>query len=111
MKKKNKPIEHEISSGNVFADLQVDRPDEALAKAKLARAICLIVEKESLTQKEAARRLGIDQPKVSMLLRGRLKDFSADRLLRFLLTLGHDVDINVHTRKARRAASLEVALV
>ena len=79
MRNKAKPSEHEISSGNVFADLGVARPQEALAKAQLVRAICQLVEAEGLSQQALAARLGIDQPKVSALLRGRLKDFSAAR--------------------------------
>ena len=112
MRKKPKYIEHEVSSGNVFADLGVPHAEEALAKAQLARAICLLIEKEGLTQKAVAERLHIDQPKVSALVRGRLTDFSTDRLLRFLLNLGHDVKINVQSKKATRAhANVEVALV
>lgn len=112
MAKRIQKIEHEVSSGNVFADLGVANPQEAQAKAQLARAICLLVEGEGLTQKAIAERLGIDQPKVSALMRGRLAEFSTDRLLRFLLRLGHDVQINVRSRQAKNTqASLEVALV
>ena len=112
MRKTLQNIEYEVGSGNVFADLGVPDANEALAKAQLARAICLLVEKEGLTQKALAQRLGIDQPKVSALLRGRLKDFSTDRLLRLLLRLGHDVKINVNSRRAKTpVANVEVALV
>lgn len=111
MPKKHEIIEHEMSSGNVFADLGVPNPEEALAKAQLARTICLLVEKERLTQRQIAARLGIDQPKVSALVRGRLKDFSTERLLSFVLRLGHNVKINVQSRKTRRAANMQVALV
>jgi predicted XRE-type DNA-binding protein len=112
MRKKSAEIEYEVSSGNIFADLGVAHPEEALAKAQLARAICLLIEKEGLTQRAVAERLGIDQPKVSALVRGRLTDFSTDRLLRFLLRLGHDVKINVQTKKATTAhANLRVAMV
>src|SRR5947207_1329526 len=52
-----KPIEHEISTGNIFADLGLPHPQEALAKAQLARAICLLIEKENLTQSAIAQRL------------------------------------------------------
>lgn len=107
-----KNIDYEISSGNVFADLGVANPDQALAKAQLARAICLIVEQEGLTARALAQRLGIDQPKVSALLHGRLRDFSTDSLLRLLLRLGHDVKISVQSRRAKTPmANLEVALV
>lgn len=86
-------------SGNVFTDLGVANPDEALAKAELARQIGLIIQREGLTQARVAARLGIDQPKVSALMRGRLRDFSIERLLRFIVGLGHNVQIGVRTRK------------
>jgi predicted XRE-type DNA-binding protein len=89
--------ESEISvtpgSGNVFADLGFARPEEELARAKLASRIRQIVEHRGLTQVAAAKLMEIDQPKVSALLNGRLANFSSDRLLRLLTALGQDVDI------------------
>jgi predicted XRE-type DNA-binding protein len=61
-----------VGSGNVFADLQVPRPDEALAKAELAHKITIFVERRGMTQAEAAALLDVDQPKISALGRGRL---------------------------------------
>ena len=87
------------SSGNVFADLGVELPAEALAKAKLAAQIAAIIEKQGLTQTKAASMLGVDQPKVSALLRGRLSSFSTERLIRFLNALGRDVEIVVKAKK------------
>jgi predicted XRE-type DNA-binding protein len=81
------------SSGNVFADLGIADPEDALAKAELARAITTLIAERHLTQSQAAELLGIDQPKVSALVRGRLTGFSIDRLLRFLLALDRDVEI------------------
>ena len=94
-----------VSSGNVFADLGHPRPAEALAKAELARKIGAIIERRGLTQHGAAEVLEIDQPKVSALTRGRLAGFSLDRLVRFLMLLGSDVEIVVkpRARGARRA--------
>jgi predicted XRE-type DNA-binding protein len=91
-----------ISSGNVFADLGVARPEEALAKAELAFKITEIIARRQLTQAEAAALLQVDQPKISALTRGRLAGFSLDRLVRFLVLLGNDVQIVV---KARRKSS------
>ena len=88
--------------GNVFADLALLDADEALTKAELARQIVEIIEAKALTQARAAAALGIDQPKVSALVRGRLEGFSTERLVRFLNVLGRDVDIVV--RRARGAA-------
>lgn len=97
------------SSGNVFADLGLSQPDERLAKARLALEIGRILTRRKLTQRAAARLMGIDQPKVSHLLHGRLAGFSTDRLLGFLTALGRDVEIVV--RKAapsRRRGRLRV---
>ena len=65
------------SSGNVFADLGFADPDEELAKAQLASHIQDIIKRRRLTQIAAADLMGIDQPKVSALLNGRLTNFSA----------------------------------
>jgi predicted XRE-type DNA-binding protein len=81
------------SSGNVFADLGIKDPDEALLKAQLASRIAQAISAKKLTQAEAGRQLGIDQPKVSALLRGRLKGFSTDRLLKYVRLLGSDVEV------------------
>jgi predicted XRE-type DNA-binding protein len=94
--------EVEASSGNVFADLEVPDADAALAKAELARRICAILAEGKLTQAGAAAILGIDQPKVSALVRGKLDGFSTDRLFRFLNALGHDVEIVVRPRRRHR---------
>ena len=85
----------EQSCGNVFADLNISNHEEALAKAELARQIHLIIRKKKLTQEKAAITLGIDQPKVSALISGKLSGFSLERLFRFLNELGQDVTINV----------------
>jgi predicted XRE-type DNA-binding protein len=90
------------SEGNVFADIGVNSPDQALAKAELARQITRIIKARGLTQTQAAQILHIDQAKVSALARGHLRGFSADRLFRFLNALGHDVEIRVKTKPAAR---------
>jgi predicted XRE-type DNA-binding protein len=79
----------------VFEDLHVPEPSEALAKSELAAIVARAIQARRLTQTAAAKVLGIDQPKVSELLRGRLTRFSTERLLVFLLRLGRDVDIIV----------------
>jgi predicted XRE-type DNA-binding protein len=89
-------------SDNVFADLGVKHPEEALAKAQLGSQINKIVKQKRLTQERTAELLGIDQPKVSALLNGRLSGFSTDRLIRFLNALGRDVDIVVRFRPNAR---------
>ncbi len=90
----------EPSSGNVFADLAFKNPEEMLAKAQLVQRICDIIAERKLTQTKAASLLGIDQPKISALMRGKLDGFSIDRLFRFLNALGRDVEIVI--RPARQ---------
>jgi predicted XRE-type DNA-binding protein len=94
----------------VFADLGLPNPEDRLAKAELARRISEIIAERRLTQLDAAALLGIDQPKVSALVRGRLGGFSLERLMRFLNVLGRDVEIVVKPKpKGRRHATLSVA--
>lgn len=68
-------------------------PDETLTKAALTARISAIIEERGLTQAAAADLLGVDQPKVSHLVRGRLRGFSVDRSIHFLVALGDDVEI------------------
>ena len=86
------------SSGNIFADLGRPDAEEALARVRLAQQIAEIIERQALSQMEAAELMGLDQPKVSALVRGRLSGFSTDRLLRCLMLLGQDVDIVVRDK-------------
>lgn len=88
-------VETVASSGNVFADLGLPNPDLALAKAELVQRVRAIITRRKLTQTQAAELLGIDQPKVSRLVRGDVTGYSLDRLFRFLTALGQDVAITV----------------
>jgi len=90
------------SSGNVFADLGVAEPEEELTKAQLASHIRHTITRRRLTQLQAASLMGLDQPKVSALMNGRLAGFSSHRLMRFLAALGQDVKIVVKPRSPRR---------
>ena len=72
----SKESEVQSSSGNVFADLGFQNPEELLIKAELVRQISNTINRRKINQTEAAKILGIDQPKVSALLRGRLSGFS-----------------------------------
>jgi predicted XRE-type DNA-binding protein len=103
--------DHTVGSGNVFADLGFPNAEEMLAKAELAQKITAIIERRRLTQARAADVLRVDQPKVSALKRGHLSGFSLERLVRFLILLGSDVEIVVRERRPakRRQARLLVA--
>ncbi len=91
----NNEIKVQSSNGNVFADIGLQNSEELLIKAELVRQISKIIAARKITQTEAAQILGIDQPKVSALLSGKLSGFSTERLLRFLNLLGNDVEIRV----------------
>jgi predicted XRE-type DNA-binding protein len=98
----NQEINIEISTGNVFADLGMSNPEERLLKAELARKISEALNKSGLTQVQAAKLLGIDQPKISALIRGKLAGFSTERLLNFLIALGNDVEILIKPKPTDR---------
>lgn len=98
-----KSVDYEVGSGNVFRDLGLAGADELDAKADLAIKLAQIIGKRGLTQAQAARILGIDQPKVSAIVRGHLEKFSLERLASLLTLLGCDVDIRVHEKSNRTA--------
>jgi predicted XRE-type DNA-binding protein len=82
-------------SGNVFADLGFERPDEELAKADLVIAIARVMRSKKKTQIELANMIGADQPAVSRLLRGHTAGYTTDRLMTILTKLGQNVEIRV----------------
>lgn len=106
---KSKTLEKQPSSGNVFADLGLPDPDEHLIKAGLVAKIDQIIRARGLTQAKAASTIGIDQPKVSAMLAGQFRGYSVERLMRFLVALGQDVEIAVKPAKRGAAAELRVA--
>lgn len=97
-------------TGNVYADLGFENPAEELAKAELALMIDQAIQERGLTQQAAATLMGIDQPKVSHILHGRLGGFSTQRLLEFLTALGRDVEIVVRPApRSRKRGRLHIA--
>jgi predicted XRE-type DNA-binding protein len=96
------------SSGNVFADLGLPDAVELDTKARLCAALNRIVDRKRLNQAEVATKLGINQPKVSALLHYKLEGFSVERLLHFLVALGHDVEILVKAKPRTRSACIAV---
>lgn len=83
----------EAGSGNVFKDLGLPNPEEHLVKAQLVYKIDAILKDRGLTQVQAGKLFGVPQPDVSKMLRGEFRQFSVERLLRFLVALNHDVEI------------------
>jgi predicted XRE-type DNA-binding protein len=98
------------STGNVYADLGIKNAEEHALKAELVHQIGAALKEEGLNQTEAARRLGITQPDVSNMLRGHFRQFSVERLLRFLVALGQDVEIVVRPAAATRSRSAQLTV-
>ena len=98
----------ERGSGNVFADLGLPDPGERQTKARLALAAGRIIKGQGLKQAEAARLLGVPQPKVSALVNYRLDGFSVEKLMDFVVALGRDVEIVVRPVRGDAAARVSV---
>jgi predicted XRE-type DNA-binding protein len=92
------------SSGNVFADLGLPNAEELQTKVRLTVWLNKILEERKLTQAEAARVLGVNQPKVSALKGYKLEGFSVERLMRFATALEHDVVIEIRPKAKRKGA-------
>lgn len=100
---------YETGSGNVFKDIGVPNAEEHLVKAQLVFKIDAILKKRGLKQVEAADLFGVRQPDVSKMLRGEFRQFSVERLLRFLVALDQDVEIVVKPHRNRNdAAAMQV---
>jgi predicted XRE-type DNA-binding protein len=85
----------EKGSINVYADLGVADAEEMLVKAQLASKIAEIIKLRKLTQTQAAALLGMTQPKLSNMLRGRFRGISEAKMLECMTLLGRDVQIVV----------------
>ena len=90
------------SSGNVFTDLGLKNADERQTRVRLAVALNEIVQARGLSQAEAAKKIGISQPKVSALQNYKLEGFSVERLMTFITALDLDVDIVIRTKSDRK---------
>lgn len=96
-------------SGNVFADLDFENPDDMRLRAELVHEIRQLINGRGLKQARVAEMLAIKQPDVSALVNGRLARFSVERLLRFLTLLGQDVQIVVRDNPDGGAGRLSLA--
>ena len=96
MKTESRVIE---SSGNVFADVGLPDAEELLLKSKIVIALHRLIKHRRLTQTAAAKLVGISQPDLSNLLHGRLRGYSAERLMRMLTALNQDVEITVRPHR------------
>ena len=99
MKKRRMKVE--VGSGNIFADLGLPDADEMLLKAQIVVALHRLITARKLTQTEAAKRIGIGQPDLSNVLRGRFRGYSTERLMRMLTAFDQDVEITVRPRRRK----------
>jgi predicted XRE-type DNA-binding protein len=106
----SKRVDYEVSSGNVFRDLGLPNADELDIKANLAIKIGQIIARRGLSQVKAAAVLGIDQPKVSAIVRGHLEKFSIERLCELLTRLGCDVNIRVRERSKSARGKMRIQI-
>ena len=93
-------VEVQRSSGNVFADLGLPDADKLKIKTGLVIEIRKAMRSLGLTQQEAAKRMGITQPKVSDMMRGDFTNLSERKLMDCLTRLGYDIEIKVRPAKA-----------
>lgn len=87
-------------SGNVFADLGLPDADKLKIKSGLVIEIGKAIDRLQLTQQEAAKRMGLTQPKVSSMLRGDFSNLSERKLMDCLTRLGYDIEIKVRPTAA-----------
>ena len=85
----------EMGSGNVFADLGLPDADKLKIKSGLVIEITKAMRCQGLTQKAAAERMGVPQPKVSAMMRGDFSNLSERKLMDCLNRLGYDIEIKV----------------
>ena len=96
-------IEIHEGSGNVYRDLGFPDAEEMRIKAQLVSKIGEIIRSKGLTQVEAAKVVGLPQPKLSGILRGQFRGVSERKLIDCLTSLGRDVEIVVKNAPRRRA--------
>jgi len=92
------------SGPNIFADMDLPDAEELHTKVRLAVALYHVIKGRKLKQAQAAKILGIPQPKVSALLNGKLGGFSSQKLIEFLTAMNNDVDIVIKPRRVKSGA-------
>src|SRR5262249_52959955 len=92
-RRQDEKLKVRYTTGSVFHALDLPDADDLIVKADLIARLEAIIRERGLTQVRTAALLGMDQPKVSALLRGRLDLFSIGRLIRALRDLGQDMQV------------------
>jgi predicted XRE-type DNA-binding protein len=107
-------VEYEITTNNIFEDLGLAQSEELLARARLMQKVALLIKTSKKSQHEIAQILGVSQPKISMLVSGKLSAFSTETLFHYLIRLGCTIEIRVRKtrtriRSRRRKGSIAVS--
>jgi predicted XRE-type DNA-binding protein len=97
---KRKSVTEEVASA--FHALGLKDADDLVLRAELMRRIGGVIAARGLTQRRAGALMGMDQPRVSALLGGKIAKFSTDRLLRALADLGQDVELRIRPARAAK---------
>lgn len=97
-----------LGSSNVFADLGAPDAQDRQTKTRLAMAVNAILAERKLRQTDAARLLGIPQPRVSALVNYRLNEFSVEKLISLLTALDQDVQILIRPRAGTGVGQVSV---
>jgi predicted XRE-type DNA-binding protein len=112
MLRKSKAMTDDVSvtrsSGNVFADLGLPNSEEELVKARLVVELRSHIKELGISQTAAAKLMGVAQPDLSKLLKGRVTGFSLDRLLGFVRALGTDVEIKLKPSRTKREGHMRL---
>ena len=92
---------YEVSTDNIFADLGLEDSEELLTRAKLMHELGLLIKSSKLSQRQIASKLGISQPKISMLITGKFNEFSSEKLMHYLSLMGCYVEISIQKPRSR----------
>lgn len=104
---KKRIVEAEVGSGNIFADLELPDAEQRLLKSGIVVELHRLIKERGLTQIVAARKLGITQPDLSNILRGRFDGYSTERLIKMLTVFEQDIEIVMRPhRKAGEAGRI-----
>jgi predicted XRE-type DNA-binding protein len=91
----SKDKDYEESSDNIFADLGLEDSEELLTRAKLMHELGMMVKSSKLSQKQIADKLGVTQPRISMLVSGKFNEFTSESLMHYLSKMGCYVEISI----------------
>ncbi len=104
-------IKVEVGSGNIFADLGLPDAEDMLLKSQIVVQLHRLIKEAQLTQTEAAKRIGIGQPDLSNVLRGRFRGYSTERLMRMLTAFDQDIEITMRPRRKKSGQAGRIRFV